>query len=304
MFTVGDECAGQEKTAQVLKATKTRLEALKTAPPSTPLAELNFGSPRASAVTPLSNSDEKPSCSSNSSSSLSAFFITVTSVWRECSWLPSCPTVVAIDCTDAMSTCSCATTSASIGDCGGCRVSNRCDLGEKCLSQVLIWFSWSSRQRLRRDEPLRQLNSWLVCGALGPSLSPMWRPRQDEPEERRQTWLVCGALGTSPIHSHSAGRPADLTVPDFAVAAEQWPRVTHCCWTPPERHGPSSVPLKPLSQNGYRIIFTLLPGLHPREDGAEFFGFSGVAEDGPSRAVGFQKRFLNSVHCAASKNRG
>ena len=35
------------------------------------------------------------------------------------------------------------------------------------------------------------------------------------PEERRKSWLVCGALGPSPIHSHSAGRPADLTIPDF-----------------------------------------------------------------------------------------
>ena len=53
---------------------------------------------------------------------------------------PGCPTVVAIDCTDAMSTCSCATTSAGTGDYGGCRVSNRCDLGESetCVGPWLL----------------------------------------------------------------------------------------------------------------------------------------------------------------------
>ena len=38
MFTVGDERAEQERTAKLLKETKTRLGALKTAPPSTPLS--------------------------------------------------------------------------------------------------------------------------------------------------------------------------------------------------------------------------------------------------------------------------
>ena len=50
------------------------------------------------------SSGEKPQCSSNSSSSLlSAFFISVTSTWRDRICPLSCPTVVIIDCIDDMS---------------------------------------------------------------------------------------------------------------------------------------------------------------------------------------------------------
>ena len=56
------------------------------------------------ATLPSSRSVGKPSWSSNSSSSFSAIFTSVTFAWRDCIKLPTCPTVVAVDCINAVST--------------------------------------------------------------------------------------------------------------------------------------------------------------------------------------------------------